>query len=211
MRVPEAITVLDARPGCEWTSAEFARVAAWWREREQEKLVWYCIARFLGKQAKREDVEEIWQDFYLKIIPRARASYRPVGVGFCTYLLDVCLKNHCLQQSLRLARRHRREILSTDAQAVALVLESEQNADQAAIDPFAQASQQAFLAALTAALNHSSVRPVFREAFLLRHTELLSYPDIARSLGVPEGTAKAWVHRATARIAALLREQGWEE
>jgi len=183
---------------------------AWWSEREQEKLAWYCVARFLGKPATREDVEEVWLDFYSQIIPRARASYRPVGGGFCTYLLDVCLKNHCLQVGRRLERRRRRELLWAEAKSISVLLTAERNADRPeTTDPFHHARQQAFLAALNAVLNDRSIKPQHRNAFLLRHVEQLSYSDIGRTLGVPEGTARVWVHRLTARIAARLQEQGW--
>ena len=211
MEVPDFIAALDTKAGRDWTAAEYARVAAWWREREQEKLVWHCAARFLGRVATREDIEEVWQDFYVKLMPRARASYRPIGVGFCTYLLDVCLKNHCAQQSRRLERRRLREICWTDVGQVALSLASQTGPEATEADPFDHASQQAFVAALNAALNHRTINPLHRDAFLLRYTEQFSYAEIARILAVPEGTAKVWVHRVTARIAALLNKQGWEE
>jgi RNA polymerase sigma factor (sigma-70 family) len=209
MRVAAFITQLETKPGREWTSAEFAQVMAWWREPEQEKLVWYCTARFLGKEATQEDVEEVWLDFYLKIVPRARTSYRPVGVGFCTYLLDVCLKNHCRQISRRLERRSRREVAWTDDASIPVLLTLEQHTQQEGTDPLQHAEQQAFLSALNAALNDGAIRPAHRDAFLLRYVEQLSYSEIARTLGIPEGTAKAWVHRVTARIAAHLEVQGW--
>src|SRR5579859_3016025 len=120
MRVPPSISVLDARPGRAWTPDEFAHVVAWWSEREHEKLVWYCAARFLGTEATREAVEEVWLDFYVKLLPRARASYRPGASGFCTYLLDVCLKNHCRQVSRKLNRR--REVSWTESVPVLLTM-----------------------------------------------------------------------------------------
>jgi RNA polymerase sigma factor (sigma-70 family) len=211
MRVAAFITQLDAKPGREWTSDEFARVMAWWQEPEQERFVWYCVARFLGKQTAWEDVEEVWLDFYALIVPRARASYRPGGPGFCTYVLDVCLKNHCRQESRRLDRRRRRDIAWPDETSIPILLTMGQSAEQEGTDPLQHAEQQAFLSALSAALNDGAIRPIHRDAFLLRYVEQLSYPDIARTLGVPEGSAKAWVHRVTMRIAVQLREQGWGE
>jgi RNA polymerase sigma factor (sigma-70 family) len=211
MRVPDPIAHLDARAGHEWTPEEFAYLVAWWSERDQEKLVWYCAARFLGKSAAREDVEEVWLDFYKTIIPRARASYRPGGSSFCTYLLDVCFKNHCVQRRRRLDLLQQREVLWTEAKTVALSLRAAQSTDQPGGDPFQRAEQQAFLGVLNTALNDTAIRPLHRDAFLLRHVEQLSYLEIAHALNVPEGTARVWVHRVTARIAVHLRNEGWGE
>jgi RNA polymerase sigma-70 factor (ECF subfamily) len=45
-----------------------------------------------------------------------------------------------------------------------------------------------------------------RTAVLLRHQQGLSYPELARAMNVPEGTAKTMVHRAAARLRRRLKE-----
>lgn len=48
---------------------------------------------------------------------------------------------------------------------------------------------------------------VVRAAFLLHYVEDLSIGEIARSLGIPEGTVKSRLHTARTRLGALLEEE----
>ena len=48
------------------------------------------------------------------------------------------------------------------------------------------------------------VRSNHRAAVVLRDLEGLTYQETAESLGVPEGTAKSWVHRGRERLKELL-------
>jgi RNA polymerase sigma-70 factor (ECF subfamily) len=61
--------------------------------------------------------------------------------------------------------------------------------------------------ALEAALGR--LRPDQRMAVLLRYQEGFSYPEIAESLSIPEGTAKTYVHRGRKLLADLLEQAGW--
>jgi RNA polymerase sigma-70 factor, ECF subfamily len=62
-------------------------------------------------------------------------------------------------------------------------------------------------AALDAALD--TLRPEWRTAIVLRYQEGCSYDEIAEALGIPENTAKTFVHRARKRMADLLAAAGW--
>jgi len=53
----------------------------------------------------------------------------------------------------------------------------------------------------------TTLRPEYREAFLLFHKDQLCYQDIADRLGVPLGTIKTWVHRARIQIIRELQER----
>ena len=53
------------------------------------------------------------------------------------------------------------------------------------------------------------LRQEYRAAVMLRYHEGLSYADIAHVMGIPEGTAKTYVHRARRQLANLLTEGGW--
>lgn len=46
-----------------------------------------------------------------------------------------------------------------------------------------------------------------RRALVLREHDGLSYVEVAEALGVPEGTAKTWVRRGRAQLAARLASQ----
>ena len=96
MKVPANLIALDGESGLSWDKAEITQMAAWWAEREQERLVWATAARYLGAGVTVQDVEEAWIDFYKILLPRARLSYKPGGPGFCVYVLNVCFKNHCI-------------------------------------------------------------------------------------------------------------------
>ena len=48
------------------------------------------------------------------------------------------------------------------------------------------------------------VPPNHRAAVVLRDLEGLTYRETAESLGIPEGTAKSWVHRGRERLKELL-------
>lgn len=52
--------------------------------------------------------------------------------------------------------------------------------------------------------------PAFREAFLLRHVEGLSYDEMAKILEAPSSTLKMRVHRASVALKALLEESDVE-
>jgi len=61
--------------------------------------------------------------------------------------------------------------------------------------------------ALDAALD--ALRPEWRTAIVLRYQEGCSYEEIAEALGIPENTAKTFVHRARKRMADVLTAAGW--
>ena len=53
------------------------------------------------------------------------------------------------------------------------------------------------------------LRPEHRLALVLRFQEAQSYKQIAYVMGVSEGTAKSYVHRARGRLADAMRAAGW--
>ena len=56
----------------------------------------------------------------------------------------------------------------------------------------------------------AQLRPEYRAAVMLRYEEGLSFEDVAHVLGVPEATARSYVHRARKQLAARLAEGGWQ-
>ncbi len=48
------------------------------------------------------------------------------------------------------------------------------------------------------------VQPDHRAAIVLRELEGLTYQETAESLGIPEGTAKSWVHRGREQLKRIL-------
>jgi len=54
-----------------------------------------------------------------------------------------------------------------------------------------------------------ALEPKYREAFLLRHQEGLSYDEIAEVFEISKTNAKVRVHRAREMILESLRERGY--
>jgi RNA polymerase sigma-70 factor (ECF subfamily) len=53
-----------------------------------------------------------------------------------------------------------------------------------------------------------TLRPEYRQAFILFHQHELSYQEISETLSCPLGTVKTWVHRARRELIARLTERG---
>ncbi len=51
----------------------------------------------------------------------------------------------------------------------------------------------------------SSLRPQYRQAFLLFHEQELSYAEIAAALACPIGTVRTWIHRARRELIRQLQ------
>jgi RNA polymerase sigma-70 factor, ECF subfamily len=82
------------------------------------------------------------------------------------------------------------------------------NVDSLPIPPAADPVETAALGeALGAALD--ALRPEWRAAILLRYQEGCTYEEIADILGIPEGTAKTFVHRGRKQMADALATAGW--
>ena len=66
-------------------------------------------------------------------------------------------------------------------------------------------------AALGAALNRAllSLRPDYRAAIALRYDQQLPFDEIGLILGIPEATARSYVHRARKELARSLAALGW--
>ena len=54
------------------------------------------------------------------------------------------------------------------------------------------------------------LRPEHRAAIMLRYEEGLPFDDIGHVLGVPEATARSFVHRARKQLAERLTAAGWK-
>lgn len=199
-QLPETLENLNEIPGAAWVQRDAEAMEAWWRSAGPERLVWHCAARYLGVGTAREDVEEAWLDFYRQILPRAREAFRPGGPDFVTFALNICFKRHCILAGSRIRRRREREVPLEDGDTAELV---------GTDDPRGEAEYRAFRAALETALASPDMPEVQRKAFRLRHFAGMAYSEIAISMQAPEGSVKAWVHRATSRIATVLRREGW--
>jgi RNA polymerase sigma-70 factor (ECF subfamily) len=154
--------------------------------RRYERPVHNLISRIVRDPALAEDVA---QEAFLKAFRRLAAF--DTGRRFSSWMFRI---SH--NAALDALRRRR----------TGLVLEA--NPEQSAAVPVPDPVERAALGqALDVALD--SLRPEFRAAIVLRYQEERSYEEIADVMGIPEGTAKTFVHRARKLLAHALAAAGW--
>jgi RNA polymerase sigma-70 factor (ECF subfamily) len=154
--------------------------------RRYERKIRACARQMSGNTT---DAEDLAQETFLKAF-RGLAAYDP-NRKFSSWLFRIA--HNTALDALRRARTR-----------VAAAAELEEVPVPPPPDPVeAAALGQALEAAL------ARLRPEFRTAIVLRYQEGCSYEDIAGAMGIPEGTAKTFVHRARRQMAELLQAAGW--
>ena len=139
--------------------------------------------RMLGN---REDAEDALQDSFLRAY-RSLARYEE-RQAFRTWLFQI-LVNRCRTAAVRRQRRQRMFLVDDNAVA------------SASVQPAAESTE--LRAELRRAID--ALDPDQREAFLLKHVELLSYDEMAEATGVGVSALKMRVKRACDRMQWLLR------
>lgn len=172
------------------------------------EVIWYYAARYLGKGAIQQDVEDAVVDLYT-VIDQVRMSYRPEsGPNFIKYLLNVCFRHNCVREGNRLRKRIAHETpleVELDDRVVTLHIVDE-DVDN---DPGRRAENRAFSETIVEFLNTSRMPDGQREAFILRFIHGLPYEEIAEKIGAPVGSVKGWLSRSTAAARKYLDERGW--
>lgn len=163
----------------------------------------YSIA--LRMLADPRDAEEAAQDALVRAY-RAIASYeaeRIVSIQLRPWLATIVL-NLCRTRAGRRARR--------GAPPLSLDVATQDRAATLA-EPTAPVSQgpvaiaERGLARDAWAARLAAVPAQYRAPLVLRHVDGLSYPEVARVLGRPEGTVKAQVHRGIAILKTMLESE----
>jgi len=140
--------------------------------------------RMLGN---REDAEDSVQESFLRAY-RSLARYEE-RQAFRTWLFQI-LVNRCRTAAVRRQRRQRMFLVDDNVVA------------SASVRPAAESTE--LRAELRRAID--ALDPDQREAFLLKHVELLSYDEMAAATGVGVSALKMRVKRACDRMQWLLRE-----
>jgi RNA polymerase sigma-70 factor (ECF subfamily) len=146
-----------------------------------------CTRFAMRMLANREDAEDAVQESFLRAY-RSLARYEE-RQAFRTWLFQI-LVNRCRTAAVRRQRRQR--MFLVDDTAVA----------SASVRPAAESTE--LRAELRRAID--ALDPDQREAFLLKHVELLSYEEMAAATGVGVSALKMRVKRACDRMQWLLRE-----
>ena len=182
--VAEARLVSDALGG---SQPAFEQIV-----RRYQRPVISLIVRMTGDRARAEDLA---QETFVK-------AFRSLKSFDSTRRLSSWLFRIAHNTTLDALRRLKPEVVELEG-----LSEGDPRRDPAAPaapDPLEQA-------ALGAALTRSllSLRPDYRAAIALRYDQQLPFDEIGRILGVPEVTARTYVHRARKELARSLAALGW--
>ena len=158
---------------------------------EHSGLVYRVALRILGVEDAQDASQEVWIRVWRNI-----RDFRGDS-AFTTWLYRITV-NTCLSVRRKESRRGEREYSGDEMPFL-----PESRGDDA--DPEAAALGAEQREGIQAALGH--VRAEHRAALVLRHMEGLSYAEIARVLGVPDGTAKGWASRDRAAMLMALAEE----
>jgi RNA polymerase sigma-70 factor, ECF subfamily len=154
--------------------------------RRYERPVFNLICRIVRDPALAEDLT---QDVFLKTY-RSLTSFDR-SRRFASWILRIA--NNAALDAVRRRRSH--PLVEGDPEDL----------------PIPQAADPVEIADLGEALSGAldALRPEWRAAIVLRYQEGSSYEEIAEILGIPEGTAKTFVHRARKQMASALAAAGW--
>ena len=182
--IAEARLVSEARGG---SQAAFEQIV-----RRYQRPVISLIARMTGDRALAEDLA---QETFVK-------AFRHLDAFDPARRLSSWLFRIAHNTTIDALRRLKPEPVDLDA-----FPEGDVRGDPAA-PPVPDGVEQAALgAALKQALR--ALRPGYRAAIALRYDQDLPFDEIGRILGVPEVTARTYVHRARKALARSLEAVGW--
>jgi RNA polymerase sigma-70 factor (ECF subfamily) len=182
--IAEARLVSEARGGSQEAFEQIVR--------RYQRPVIGLIARMTGDRALAEDLA---QDTFVKAF-RSLATFDPAR-RLSSWLFRIAHNT-----TLDALRRIKPEVVELDALSA-----GDRRRDPPA-PPVADGVEQAALgAALGRALQ--SLRPGYRAAIALRYDQDLPFEEIGQILGVPEVTARTYVHRARKELAQAMEALGW--
>jgi RNA polymerase sigma-70 factor (ECF subfamily) len=145
-----------------------------------------CLRYATRMLGSREDAEDATQDTLVRAY-RALGRYDP-SLSFRTWIMSI-LVNRCRTALLHRQRRTSRVVLDEVAVERAATIDE---SDDALRDAIERALER--------------IDPAQREAFLLKHVEMMSYEEMAAATGAGISALKMRVQRACDRLRVLLEE-----
>jgi RNA polymerase sigma-70 factor (ECF subfamily) len=168
--------------------------------RRYERRLYSFILRMVRRP---QDAEDLAQEAFLRVYAhRARyCAWRPFRPWLYRIAANLC-RDHG-------RRRRVRKALSLDAPAAASGDDSArplgESVADAAAGPEATAAAREQVEALERAV--AALPETHRAVFLMARYEGLAYADIARALGIPEGTVKSRMNTAVRRLLAAMERE----
>ncbi len=158
--------------------------------------IFYTLSyRILGNA---EDAEDAVQEIFLRVY-KSLTSFR-LGQRFYPWIYTIAI--NCIRTFLkRKKRRSDNEMLQFETSLPGSSPENETRNPSVILEvkEGEKIAQKAII----------SLKPKYREVFVLRHIEGLSTSDVAEILNIPEGTVKTRLHRAKKEIIKQLFNKGW--
>lgn len=162
----------------------------------------YNLARYLSGNAN--DAEDIVQEAYLKAY-RAFDAYTDNNAR--AWVLTIT-RNTCYSW-LQKNRQNLYQNVPFDEQVNSAVSSAVADSHQIILSPLQQAEDEQLKYQIMQAIE---VLPIeYRESIILREMYELSYKEIARITGVPQGTVMSRLARARKRLAKLLAAKQGEQ
>jgi RNA polymerase sigma-70 factor (ECF subfamily) len=163
-------------------------------ERYQDRVYGYLLRMVSDEELARDLAQETFLRAY-----RGLAGYRREA-AFGTWLIQIGI--HAARDELR--SRRRAALISLDE--IRSAVEGRAADDDSGIDPLRHLEDVELVAHLEKAL--AELPPDYREVFLLKHVEEMSYEGIAEQTGDSVGTLKVRAHRARKHLReALIRSE----
>ena len=149
-------------------------------------------------RGNREDMEDVKQDILIELYLKLK-NFR-FESSFKTYLYR--LAHNKAIDAVRKFSRERKHILALKGELYGSSVNTVNSADD--LNPeeefIKKEEQQSVLNTIL------SLKEKDRVLLLMKDVEGLSILDIARSIGIPEGTVKSRLHRARGQVVDMLRE-----
>jgi RNA polymerase sigma-70 factor, ECF subfamily len=152
----------------------------------------------LGDKGDRATAEDLAQDTFVK-------AYLKLAAFDTTRRLSSWLFRIAHNTAIDALRRARVTLVSVDDPTADPEIHGHMPTPPAPPDPV---EAEALGRALAQAIN--TLRYEHRVAVMLRYEEGLPFEEIAQVLGVPEVTARSFVHRARKQLAEMLTAGGWQ-
>lgn len=153
----------------------------------------YRVARCYAKN--NADAEDVVQEVFL-------AAYRGIAKYDGRSCLRTWLSKIAMKRAVSAWRKNRRH-------QAAVSLELEHDHDTSSVGRHTQSAVGSAVAAVDQKLDLSVVlktlAPEYREIFVLREVQGLSYAEIAETLGIPPGTVDSRLHRARGELRKKLK------